>query len=657
MIITIAWLAAATATPAAPPSAEPAKLTLQQRFDQASTQAAEGQCQQAIPAFEAIEALPSFRENSLPAAMISVRKGQCLIRTGRPDEGETAIRKGLPVLQKQPDAFKQDMADALIALGDAALTRWDYAGARQTYEQAAALTGATHPAVMNVKLALATAFEGGEAPLRYIDAAIKAAETLPNVPSSRLAEYHGLRGRILLNQGRNAEAYEALKQALKLTGKLDLSVSLADVVLRGDLAVAAKLNGDTENARKYLAYTGAGRIQESPFTQALSMEAPVCGAETGLRPDDFAVVDFGINDDGTVFAARTAYTRGKADVAAQFAQAISAWTWDPKTIEKIPSFYRAAPRVEIRCTTQGQQVPELLTPLMNRFSAWAGPLLNLGNVQNKAELQLKLDANSDRKQGIPDQIASLALRATLLPASRARRYQLVREALTLAANGAAIPVEALNTLKVAEMDIRRKRDRETRIPKVSGDDMLALLKDPKFAEDALAADTIRLLAAEPRSATNTRPGNATALFGEVARDTRLPDRHPLRQAAQLRLANAAARQGDLASAQRYFAATGLTEEQCAYLGVTPALKRSGLNSTDFPDEALAYGFEGWVRLEFDIANDGNPASIRPLIAYPPLIFSEAAARSAKKQRYETSFRPEGSQACSAEHRTFVYRIN
>lgn len=652
MLTAIALLAAAAAGAGTPPAPEPAQRTLQQRFDAARTQAEAGQCKTAVPEFDALATQSSFKAGTLPGAMISVLKGICQIKAGDTAEGERAIHDGLPRLQKDSDAFRLEIAAALLALGDGAMARWDYAGARRFFEQAAAIPDGAPPTVLNLKLAQATAFDGGEAPLRYASAAIDHARQFPDITDKKMAEYRTIHARILLNQGRNSEAYAEFKEVLKLSGGLDLKVSLADIVMRGDLALAAQLNGDVDDARRYLAYTGAGRTPESAFGTALSMGLPICGTETGLRPEDFAVVDLAIGSDGRVFQTVPIYTRGSAETAASFAKAVSNWTWDPETIKKIPAFYLVTSRVEVRCTKAGQQVPGLTTPIGKRFQQWAQAQLSLPDTQDNSDLPRRLHAETEASDPLR-RVAAQGLLPLVEPASALTNESLLVSALS-DADKAQVPAEVRNylTLTHALAQINAKAGSRHAIDPRT---LIALLDTPAMSGDALAADTIRLVVALPISSAKA-PVNAADLIQQVATDERLEQTHPLRQAAYLQLANIAAQHGDFARAQAYFEATGLTEEQCALLGLEPAKRKAGFTSNDFPAAAMQYRFEGWVRLEYDIQSDGRPAGIRSVAAYPPFIFSGPASRSAQAMLFESSYRPSGGASCSAQQQNIVYRL-
>lgn len=663
MILEIALLAAATTAAAAPttgPAAPPAKLTLQQRYDRAKELAVSGQCREAVAEADILEKTPSFKAGSLPAAMITVLKGKCHIRMGQSEQGEIEIQQGLPRLRKESPALDVDVASALLALGDAAMTRWDYAGAKRQYETAAAIPNATDGAVMNIKLAQATAFDGSDAALAYASEAVRLVKETPGIEKTTIAEFRTLHARILLNQGRNAEAYKELKEVLTLNGGLKLKVTLADIAMRGDLALAAKLSGDDANAREYLAYTGAGRIAQSPFSRALFMDPPVCGAQTGLRPGDFAVVDFAIGPDAQVLNANTVYTRGSADVAAAFARAVSQWVWDPKDLKDIPAFYLLSSRIEIRCTTVGQQAPSVASPLQSRFLEWAMKVVGIKHSDFKDNGQ----PESDPRLGFYVQLEAIALAApatddparqlallllrSIRPVDASSYVQMLDKAIMMAAHP-EVPAEVRNYLKVSQWMLRKP----SKLPSKDVGDLLAMLATPELADDALAADTVRLLLVVPKRPRDT-PDNAVDLLQQVATDKRLPEQDQLRQVANLELANIAAKKGDFAKALEYFRATGLTEEQCAFIGVKPALRRSNVSSDDFPMAALQYGFEGWVSLEFDVQDSGVPVGIRPLISYPPFVFSDAAAKSAKDFRFEASYRPNGGNACNAQRQTIAY---
>lgn len=648
-VFTVFAAAAAVATAPAPETRPP---SLQQQFNEATELAISRKCTEAVPRFEALEHDPRVKPGSFPAATIAVRKGICLVSLNRDDEGEKAIATGLPALLKAGPDFQIDVSDARLALGNAAFGRSDYVNAAGYFRRALEnRTGAYRVPVL-ARLAKATAFDGDAAALAPAEEALKILAAEPKPDKQLLASLHTLHARTLLNQGRTQEAYEELKQALSLSGGLTLRTSLDEVSLRSDLAMAAMLVGRKDDARRYLAYTGAGRIQESSFTPAESMDPPLCGSETGLRPEDVAVVEFGIGKDGFVTNARTVYSRGGTAVAAAFERAVRQWSWKPEEIAKIPLFYQLLTRIEVRCSTASGNRPGLWSPFNARFMSWAEQHLPALDPADTVSQLSALHRIADDEKGAPlTRIAAFGALARLETiASDAARVAFVDKALALATT-TPVPPETVNWLRVTRSVLETPQDGH--VSARSRQSLLALAAEPQIAKDALAADSLRLSAAG--TSVKRQLPQSDALIQEVAGDDRLEPTHPLRQLAWLTLANKAAAAGDVAAAQAKFANTGLTEEQCALLSLPPAIRRTNVSSSDYPMSAAQMGFEGWVRIEYDINADGTTAGVRPIVAYPALIFVEAATSVGKNLRYEWSYRPGGATACSANATTINFR--
>ena len=579
-----------------------------------------------------------------------------MVKLKHADIDEPVMQTALAILGKAGSEFDIDVANGWTALGAAAYGRYDYAGATSAYQKALALKKGEQRTDLLSKLANATAFNGNSESLIYAEQGIQTVSSMAKPDKASLAAFHTLHARSLLNQGNAQEAYKELKTALTLSGGLTNRTTLSDVALRGDLAMAAMLTGHKDDARLYLAYTGAGRIAESPFKRAVSMDPPICGEETGLTSYDVAVVEFGIADDGTVASAHTVYSRGGPKVAAAFGKAVSDWYWKPEDIAAIPLFYRLLTRVELRCSNVPGTGPGVMGPLRQRFLKWASGYLPQVDSEytNKASLSAILHKSIDDSTARGDaisRIAALGWLADAEPASGRRRVANVDEALNLAAK-ALVPQEVVNWLRIQRL-LASTADKP-RYTSGDLDALAALSSDSTIAADALAADTLMLSAARGRY--ETRIKKAPALLQTVAQDDRLPDQHPLRQLAWLELAGKAADEGDRTKAQDYFKRTGLSEEQCALLGEAPAIKRTNASGNDYPMEALMMGFEGWVTMEYDITTNGKTVNARPLVAYPPLIFVDAATGMAKDLQYNVSYRPGNSLACSAEHENFSFVI-
>jgi hypothetical protein len=188
-------------------------------------------------------------------------------------------------------------------------------------------------------------------------------------------------------------------------------------------------------------------------------------------------------------------------------------------------------------------------------------------------------------------------------------------------------------------------------------ELRALLARPEVAAEPIGAATLRLAIAELHQydSKNT-PADAPQLIAAVADARDLAEHHPLRVHALLAQANAAAARGDMAAAAGAFARTGLSEQQCALIGPKPTMASSGASSELYPVDLMQLGFEGWTRIEYDIAADGRTAGQRTLIAYPPFLFGDAAKAMIGKTRYVRSYRPETSVACAANQLSFRFAL-
>ncbi|MDE2405871.1 MAG: energy transducer TonB [Sphingomonadales bacterium] len=637
-----------------------ATTSLQALFNQASQDAGDGKCAAALPVFAQLAEDRRVRAGSIPAGAIAVRRGSCLVATGSRDEGERSIRAGLPILEKADRGFDAEVVQAYLVLGELAEARWSHDEAVTAYTAALARrTGADRIQALMLR-AKVRAFDAGPEALADVDEALALLAAMPKPDRMTQASFRTMRGRILMNRGANREALAELKQALDLSGGLTNRISLNQVAIRGDLAQAEMLNGNKDQARLYLAYTGAGRIEESPFLGGDVMEPPPCGAQTGLSPGDAAIVEFSIGDAGDVQAARTVYSRGNYEVAAAFARAVAQWHWRPEKLARVPAFYRVLSRIELRCSVAGGARPEVVAPIVERFDRWAeGQLHGEANLPGVGARLARLDAIAADgiAAGKPLRaIAALGTRGLSDPQPEGQLASLDR-ALALGPS-AGLPAEIGNALTVLRGKAKRAVDRGNRVLESRSvvQDMLALASSSGIAADPLAQATVRLMAV-PVVPPAAERELANATLAAVADDSRLAEHHPLRQLAMLQLANIAADARQFDRAQDWFRRTGLSEQQCALIGPQPAMRATGAGGEDYPAEALRMGFEGWVRLEYDISADGRAVASRPIVAYPPIVFAEAANGMARGFRFTTSYRPAGGEACSANQSTINFRLN
>jgi len=363
-----------------------------------------------------------------------------------------------------------------------------------------------------------------------------------------------------------------------------------------------------------------------------------------------------------VSGAQTVYTRGGPEVAAAFAKSVREWYWDPEQLAKIPPFYLISTRVELRCTRAGADIPGITLPLVERFYGWAA-----GQIAVPASPGPDIAAATTLRQNLasPNTKANPArfvATAGVLSQADERRdadtASLLSEALQTARK-ASLPTEVIDALQVFQALSANPWTKDKVSPKrdlpIFAQSLFELAASPGLSQDAIAADTLRLSGANLAHWLK-EPSQAAEQLALVAGDSRLSEHHPLRQAANLRLADMAAGAGQLAEARTYFERTGLSAEQCSLLGIKPALTRSNASSGDYPSEALMYGFEGWTKVEYDVKSNGSTAGGRTLMAYPPFVFSDGAAAMTKDFVFDKSYRPGDSVACTADRQGISFRI-
>jgi hypothetical protein len=137
----------------------------------------------------------------------------------------------------------------------------------------------------------------------------------------------------------------------------------------------------------------------------------------------------------------------------------------------------------------------------------------------------------------------------------------------------------------------------------------------------------------------------------------LGERDPVRLVATLHLASLQRRAGDAAGADASVTAAGLTRAQCMLFDIRPVVTDPGIHGRAFPEDALVWGFDGFVRESFDIAADGSTENVRTIIAYPPFVFRSAAERKASQMRYIAPVVEGGAAGCESMGFRIRYTIH
>ncbi len=627
---------AQTAVPAAPPA------TTQARFDAANVAASAGDCKQAVALYDLLAPPLRNSRNRLFTGAVAVRKGGCLVRLDRVAEGEALLREGLPALEGNAAEFAEDLRGAYMTLGNIACDRFDYAAAAGEFRRALAMAKGRERIAPLLALSRVLAFDHDGKALAHAEEARALAQNDPGLGKDVVALVQTRYARVLLNEGRKAEALAVLKDSLRKQGGLDQRVTASEVATRGDLALAALLNGQRDQARMYLAYTGAGRMNDSPFSTASDMAPAPCGGATGLKPEDVAVVEFSLGENGVVRDVTPIYTTGGRAVALAFAQAVGDWSWTPQDAAKIPPFWRQATRIEMRCSRAAAR-PPVTAPLAEAFATWiaaqggTAPAWEQESAARALPIVQALAARARAGGTRADLLQALAWLAGSGVVPEKDRIAAANEATAVAQQMAApVPVTTYVAMQAINAPFAQLRQMQG--------DRRALLARPEVAADPLAAATLRMVIVNG----DPTPGNAeTGQLVDAVVNGPLPDGHPLKVAALLKRADRLARAGQTADARATFRQTGLSGDQCALIAPTPTVQRQGANSSLYPREALNMGFEGWAQTEFDIAADGRTVDQRTVAAYPPFVFGDAAKVMLKNTRYQSSYRPDGDVACSA----------
>jgi hypothetical protein len=628
-----------------------AGLSLQAQFDTASAAVDAGRCADAIVAFTALES--RVRAGSSVAGVIALRKGRCLAALRR-DEAEAVLTSGLATAGDAP-AYTNDRAMGLIARGDIAYDRFDYPAAARDYAAGRDLLPVNDRFDALVALARATMFEPGNAARDAADAALAIAATA-KVKRATVAQLRTLHARALLSHGDLKGGYAELRKALDEQGGLTTRVNAADIQTRSDLATAALLNHDEEEARKYLAFTGAGH--GTPFGSAADMDPPPCDGD--LQPDDRAIVEFGIADSGAVTYAVPVYV-SHLGTAAAFARAVSSWSWKPEALAKIAPLFRAVTRVELRCSTASAP-PSVIAILERSMGRWLGSRGVAPFVSGDSAAATLAAARLElvhRRATVSDVglIPALAAIGGNPVAPTAERHMAITDAQAIAARTGA-PVAATTLLGIAAARAAAADEHSGTYPARVAAERAALrdlLTRPDVAADPEARGVVRLLLTDGGYRAPST-SDAASLLRAVADDPALPEHDALRSAARVRLASFFARSGDLDAARTAYAASGVSSTQCSLVDARPVATSLSVSSTQFPQEALRWGFEGWVRLEFDVAADGRVGGSRAVIAYPPFVFGPSAVKASSSWRYQQSFRPDGVAGCNGAHQQIRFKI-
>ena len=636
-------------------SAQRPATTVQQDFERATALSNGQDKAAALAAWEALEKRTAGNKRN--RGIVLVRKSEILFQLGHKDDAIAAAKEGLADLPASDPSLAADRMDAYRNLGGVAEAALDYASAAEAYRAALPLASTPTERLGVLRgLAQTETFTDPDRAGADLDRAEALLQTT-KVDNGVRALFERLRGQWLLARGRFAEAAEIDKRAVRDLGGLTMYADLNDADARADTAIALLLAGKPEDAREYMAYTGAGRLPTGSFDPGVQMKVPDCGGDAGLKPADAAVIEFRVGDDGSVIDSVPVYAAGGGQAALAFARAARDWSWTPEEAKGLPPFFRYSARVELRCSTAFER-PSLGSYLDQELGGWLAakgvtlppPMIGADATVLPRERQ-RLDEQQtalgrDALALVPTLIA---IAENALSSREETQIDAGRAVAILAANGAS-PIARL----AAERFVWESAEAESWLPASYARLVQPHLADPVYANDPKARSAIRLQLADVLRAHDS--DRTRVLLQQVADDGGLAANDPLKVGALVRLASLEAGSGNLDQARAAFERTGLSADQCALLDTRPRMIASNATSGDFPREAMRWGFEGWTQVQFDVTADGKSKNVRAIVSYPPFVFTDAGTGVLTGARFAKSYRPDGGLGCGGDTTRVRFRM-
>lgn len=592
----------ATARAQTPPQEQAATQSIQQAFDDATSTLAAEHWADAAQRFETLQGRVSRNPRTL--AIVRIRMAVALVELGRIDEARRAAEQGLANLPASEPSLTADRFEALVLLGRIAEAELDYPRAAAQYQAAASLPiGEPDKLIAYRGLIQVQLFDDPAAAIRAADAALAIIAAEAGHGRNLEGQFRTLKGRALLSLRRFSEARSELGAALRLLGDLTLRSDRADLIARGDLALAALLTGNQEDARRYLAFTGQGRMTRDRMFIG-SHFVPVCGEV--IRPDDVSVIEFSVMDNGMVGHVIPVYA-SRGATALEFANAVRHWRFNPAEVRDIPFLLRTVVRVELRCSESRPRGPDDDIPDIARFVR-ERPLRTLPAL--RAAVQ-----ETERGASPLVRVQALIALADHPGIDRTEMLAVRRRALAIAVAG-DLDARLIGGLAIQAADTP---DWQPRDPEA----LETIAASPDLHGNVAAAGAVRLV-------------HASALYarGELDRALEIASAVAAMPAVQ---ANPVLgrESNDLLAAiriERESAAQTSTADDTNCRIARPS-RGVSTNPNDFPTDAARWGFEGWAMIEPTVTPEGRVASTRTLIAYPPFVFGDSAARVVRRNRY------------------------
>lgn len=596
---------------------------------------------------------------SLTRAVINARLARAQLMASRLDDARRTANLAIGLFDAVKITTGDELADCYLVLGEA--ERYDLRPreAAVAYQRAIALKDPkTDPAGLldaRAGLALATMVTDPDTAAKAADAILNDAPSVKAMSPATLAQYETLRGRAELNRGHPKEALDFFKSAISRTGGLSRRITLAQESVRGDAAIATQLLNYEDATHQYLAYSGAGHLPQEDWLSQGSTPLPECGGPLDITPQDTAVVEFAIGENGRVQGAGAVYASRPGEMGVAFARAVRDWRWPPDTVKTLDPFWRAAVRLQLRCDST---TAELADSFWRASYGWL-----VGR-----DLQVADPAADGPIQGSPAAAALTDDRAEIAALLDRFRYHyepkrapdadLDRLRDLLAKDEAPPEARAVFAYLNALWSHRRPPNSNPfqTEARFKADRMALALpdldSDPRGARSAAWLRTEMAIAyAEAHDL-----GLARSILTQV---TQLPFRMLAENDDVRRVAVV-----QLVSLEAHVQKAGPEKDQgpgpqrCAVVDVKPVATNRTITDELFPREAMRWGFEGYVHESFDIRRDGSVENIRTVMAYPPFVFNKVTERAVAQFRFIPPIGPDGQFiGCVNQAQGVLFRLD
>jgi tetratricopeptide (TPR) repeat protein len=646
--------------------------TIQQDFDAAQALIDAGEYPRARAAFTALLARFPIASAGRASSLVRARLGNMMLATGDPEAAEPLLTAAIAGFKGATPQDADERATAGYDLGRAQEARGALDTAGRTY--LTVLASKAFPADglaeigLRASLARTLIWSDPAEARRLLDGLLALPPEKLGSAREQRALLETLRGRVELNNNNPAEARRWFTMAARSAGGAETrKISVADIRIRGDLALANQMLGRLDEVQKYVAYSGAGTLVNEGLTAAAAMPLPACAPLTGLATDAVAVVEFAIGADGRVSGVTPIYaSRGSGESAAAaqddgpeilFPTAVSRWFWNTEEVANLDPFWRRAVRVELRCFNSRPDEDPVRSAFRGETIAW---LQGLGvrddpdwPDNDAAALPLVRAELARREQTDGPQSAQLlpvlvALISNNAAPNAERRAAATRWQALTAQYKPPMPVRTDFRLTEIMWESGPIRSQSASL-QFKRDKMAELIWELQATGDgdSRAAMLVRLRLGETLEEMRDS-AVARALFATIVAgpESVLPAGDPIRTAALLRVSNIAAAARDTATAASAFAATGLTAEQCSLIDVRPQGINNRISEKDFPSQSIRWGTGGFTRIAYDITADGNTANVRTIFASPPFIFGPGTEKAISQFKFRPVFRPGNTIGCT-----------